>query len=350
MARILVVDDEKSIRSTFEIFLSKEGHDVVTAEDVGSAVKIFESQPLDLVITDIIMPKSSGIELLHTVKTQNPNVPVIIMTGEPTIETAKASVQSSADDYLIKPVPKDILIKTTNYALDKKKLNDDKSKLELENAKYRANLEQLVFQRTESLRKAVSGTIDTIAVILEHKDPYTAGHEKRVGFLAYAIARKMKLSEEDQRRVFFAGYLHDIGKLLIASEILAKPGKLTKGEFCVIKEHVNSGYELVKNIELPWPITDIILQHHERMDGSGYPNGLKGEEILLEARILAIADVIEAMTSHRPYRPGYGIEIALEEIKRNMGKLYDKQVSEKAIELFEQDHYDFAEVQPSILF
>ncbi|NCU32954.1 MAG: response regulator, partial [Candidatus Moranbacteria bacterium] len=159
MAKILVVDDEKSIRSTFEIFLSKEGHDVVTADDVSSAIAIFESQPLDLVITDIIMPKSSGIELLHTVKSQNPDIPVIIMTGEPTIETAKASVKSSADDYLIKPVPKDILIKTANYALDKKKLNDDKNKLELENAKYRANLEQLVFQRTEALRKAVSGTI-----------------------------------------------------------------------------------------------------------------------------------------------------------------------------------------------
>ncbi|NCB41357.1 MAG: response regulator [Clostridia bacterium] len=350
MSKILVVDDEKSIRNTFEIFLSKEGNEVFTAEDVRAAVKIFESQPLDLIITDIIMPKSSGIELLHIVKSQNPTIPVIIMTGEPTIETAKESVKSSADDYLIKPVSKELLLKTANYALEKKKLNDEKSQLESENEKYRMNLENLVFQRTEALRKAVNGTIETIAKILEHKDPYTAGHERRVGFLAFAISKKMQLSEQDQRRIFFAGYLHDIGKLLIASEILAKPGKLTQGEFCVIKEHVNSGYELVKNIELPWPITDIILQHHERMDGSGYPNGLKGEEILFEARILAIADVIEAMTSHRPYRPGYGIEIALNEIKKNMGTLYDKQISEAVIELFEKEHYDFSEIQQPVIF
>lgn len=350
MATIMVVDDEKSIRSTFEIFLSKEGHQVFTAGDVSEAIKIFESRPLDLIITDIIMPKSSGIDLLHIVKSQNPSISVIIMTGEPTIETAKEAVKNNADDYLIKPVPKDILIRTASNALEKKKLTDEKNKLEVENAKYRANLENLVSQRTEALGQAVSGTIEAIAKILEHKDPYTAGHEKRVGFLSFAIAKKMKLSEEDQSRIYFAGYLHDIGKLLIASEILAKPGKLTQGEFCVIKEHVNSGYDLVKNIKLPWSIKDIILQHHERMDGSGYPNGLKGDQILLEARILAVADVIEAMTSHRPYRPGYGIEIALEEIKKNMGKLYDEQISEVAIELFEKDYYDFEEVQQVIIF
>ncbi len=348
MSKILIVDDEKSIRSTFEIFLTKEGHEVFLAEDVISARKIAKEEDLDLIVTDIIMPKSTGLELLNAIKSENNEIPVIIMTGEPTVDTAKEAVKSDAQDYLIKPVTKESLLKTVSYALDKKRLTDEKKQLEIENKKYRDNLEKLVKKRTEALQKAVNGTVQTIAKILEQKDPYTAGHERRVGALALAIAKKMNLDEEKQKQIYFAGYLHDIGKLSVPSEILSKPGKITKGEFGVIKEHVSSGYELTKDIELSWPISDIILQHHERMDGSGYPNGVKGEEIQLEARILAVSDVIEAMTAHRPYRPGFGIDIALEEIKNNAGKLYDKKVSEAAIELFEKDKYDFSNVKESL--
>ena len=159
---------------------------------------------------------------------------------------------------------------------------------------------------------------------------------------------KMNLDEEKQKQIYFAGYLHDIGKLLVPSEILSKPGKLTKGEFGVIKEHVSNGYELTNEIELPWSISEIILQHHERLDGSGYPNELQGDEIKLEARILAVSDVIEAMTAHRPYRSGLGIDIALDEIKSNAGKLYDKEISKIAVKLFEIDKFDFADVKKSI--
>lgn len=343
MQKILVVDDERSIRNTFEIFLSKEGYEIYLAEDVKSALEHIKEHDMDLVITDIIMPKSSGIDLLNEIKLINQDIPVIIMTGEPTIETAKEALKSNAHDYLVKPVSKEILIKAARYALEKKRLNDEKIKLEIENREYRKNLENLVRQRTKALQCAVNGTIETIAKILEQKDPYTAGHERRVGSLSLMIAQKMKLSEEKQKRIYFAGYLHDIGKLLVASEILSKPGKLSPGEFSVVKEHVNGGYELTKEIDLPWPISDIILQHHERMDGSGYPNGLKGDEIQVEARILAVADVIEAMTAHRPYRPGLGIDIALKEIENNIGTLYDKQVSEVAIEIFKKDNYDFSD-------
>ncbi len=350
MSKILVVDDERSIRNTFEIFLSKEGHEVLLAEDVDTALKICEEHKPDLIITDIIMPKSSGIDLLSKIRSCSKEILVIIMTGEPTVETAKEALKSNALDYLIKPVSKDTLLKTTRFALGKKRLLDEKAKLEIENKRYRENLEQLVKKRTLELQKAVNGTIETIAKILEYKDPYTAGHQRRVSYLSLAIARKMKLSEDQQQCIFFAGYLHDIGKLLISSEILSKPGKLTEGEFAVIKEHVVSGHELTKNIELPWSICDIILQHHERMNGCGYPNGLKGKALFLESRILAVADVIEAMTSHRPYRPGFGIDIALEEVKSNSGTLYDKDVSKAAIELFEQDKYDFSQEEQSIIF
>ncbi len=344
MSKILIVDDEKSIRNTFEIFLTKEGHEVFLAEDVDTAIKIFKKHDLDLIVTDIIMPKSTGLELLNAVNAEKNEIPVIIMTGEPTVDTAKEAVKNDAHDYLIKPVAKESLIKTVGYALEKKRLIDAKKNLEIENKKYRDNLEELVKKRTEALQKAVNGTVETIAKILEQKDPYTAGHERRVGALALEIAKKMNLDEEKQKQIYYAGYLHDIGKLSVPSEILSKPGKITQGEFGVIKEHVRSGYDLTKDMELTWPIADIILQHHERMNGSGYPNGISGDEIKLEAKILAVSDVIEAMTSHRPYRPGFGIETALDEIKSNAGELYDKKVSEAAVELFEKDGYDFSNI------
>ncbi len=345
MSKILVVDDETSIRKTFEIFLSKEGHQTFLAESVEEALTLFKEQDLDLIITDIIMPEISGMDLLDTIKSKNPDIPVIIMTGEPTVDTAKLAVRSNAYDYLIKPVAKETLLKVIKYALEKKELLDKKNQLEDENKQYRDNLERLVQQRTEALQKAVNGTIETIANILEHKDPYTAGHEYRVGILSLAIARKMGLNEQQQKSVYFAGYLHDIGKLLIASEILSKPGKLTRGEYEVIKEHVYSSYELTQNIQLPYSISDIILQHHERMNGSGYPNGLKNNEISIEARVLAVADVIEAMSSHRPYRPGFEISVALSEIKEKSGILFDRQVVEATVSLFEQDHFDFSDIK-----
>ena len=349
MARILVIDDEQSIRATFEIFLKREGHEVLLAEDVSEALKIASEQKLDLVITDIIMPKATGIEFLSGFDSKNKNIPIIVMTGEPTIETAKEALKFNANDYLIKPVSKETLIKAVKYALSEKSLVDKKIQLEMENERYRNNLEKLVQERTLALSKAVNGTIDTIVQILQHKDPYTAGHERRVGAISLAIAGKMGMDEDHQKCIYFAGYLHDIGKLYIASEILSKPGKLSEGEFAVVKEHVDNGYKLTKNIELPWPVADIILQHHERLDGSGYPNGLKGDEIGIEARILAIADVIEAMTAHRPYRPGFGLDVALEEIKNNMGVLYDKDVVNAAVELFEKDNYDLTSTPGSML-
>ncbi len=349
MAKILVVDDERSIRSTFDIFLSKEGHEIFLAEDANSAIRISDDQDLDLVITDIIMPKMTGMELLAAIKAKSPDIPIIIMTGEPTIDTAKEAVKSDASDYLVKPVSKENLLKAARYSLEKKKLLDDKKRLEIENTKYREDLEKMVDERTQALQKAVNGTVEAIVKILAYKDPYTSDHQRRVGALAMAIAQKMELDEDIIECIYFAGYLHDIGKMLVPSEILSKPGKLTLGEFHVTKEHVQNGYDLTKGIELTLQTADLILQHHERIDGSGYPNGITGSEMKLGAKILAIADVIEAMVSHRPYRPGFELEIALAEIKNNAGILYDKEVSIVAIELFEKDNYDFLNVKNSLL-
>jgi len=349
MSKVLVVDDERSIRSTFEIFLSKEGHEVFLAEDAFSAIKISQEQELDLVITDIIMPKVTGMDLLVSLRIQNPDVPIVIMTGEPTVDTAQDAVKSGASDYLIKPISKENLIKAARYSLEKKKLTDEKVKLEVENTKYRESLEILVDQRTKELKQAVNGTVEIIVKIMEHKDPYTSGHQIRVASLAMAIARELSLSEDEINRIYFASYLHDIGKMLVPSEILSKPGKLSNAEFEVIKDHVKNGSSLTEGIKLENSISDLILQHHERMDGSGYPNGIKGDQIQIGAKILAVADVIEAMVSHRPYRPGFAIEIALDEIKTKSGVLYDEEVSKIAVKLFESEKFDFSDVKNYLL-
>ena len=171
------------------------------------------------------------------------------------------------------------------------------------------------------------------------KDPYTAGHQRRVSDLARSIATEMRLSADQQDFVRTAANIHDIGKIAIPTEILSKPTKLTELEFSLIKTHAESGYNILKDIEFPWPVADVVLQHHERMDGSGYPQGLKGDDILLEARILAIADVVEAIASHRPYRPAYRIDFALKEISENKGSLYDADAVDACLKLFQEKGY-----------
>lgn len=189
------------------------------------------------------------------------------------------------------------------------------------------------------LQESLENTIQAVAATLEMCDPYTAGHQRRVAQLAKAIAQEMGLPDERVHALGLAASIHDLGKIKIPAEILSKPGNLTPLEFAMIKRHAQSGYEILKDIAFPWPIAQWIQQHHERFDGTGYPQGLKGDEILLEARILAVADVVEAMFSHRPYRPGLGLDAALEEISRNRSVSYDPAVVDACIKLFRERHY-----------
>ena len=191
----------------------------------------------------------------------------------------------------------------------------------------------------ERLNQTVQGAIHTLSSALEQRDAYTAGHQERVTRLACAIAREMGLEENRVQGLYFAGMVHDLGKIAIPAEILAKPGRLSDPEFSLIKEHPRIGYDILKDIEFPWPIADMVLQHHERLDGSGYPQGLAGEGMLPESRILAVADVVEAMSSHRPYRPGLGIEAALEQIEKNTGVFYDTEVAEACLRLFREKDF-----------
>ena len=201
----------------------------------------------------------------------------------------------------------------------------------------RRRAEEKLQQSYDKLRKAMEGTIRAMAITVERRDPYTAGHQQRVANLACAIAEEMGLSKDQQiDGIRMAGVIHDLGKLSVPAEILSKPGRLSEMEFGIIREHPQVGYDILKEIDFPWPIADMVLQHHERMDGSGYPQGLSNEAILMESKILAVADVVEAMASHRPYRPSLGIEKALEEILENRGFFYDPPVVDACLKLFRQ--------------
>jgi PAS domain S-box-containing protein/putative nucleotidyltransferase with HDIG domain len=195
----------------------------------------------------------------------------------------------------------------------------------------------------DQLRKALGGTVQAIASVVESKDPYTAGHQRRVADLARTIAREMGLSQEQIEGLRVAGTIHDIGKVSVPAEILSSPRKLTNLEFSLIKTHAQSGYDILKDIEFPWPIARMVLEHHERINGSGYPNGLTGDQILTESRILAVADVVEAMATHRPYRAALGLDKALEEITRNKGVLYDLDAADACLHLFRKKGYEIKE-------
>ena len=182
-------------------------------------------------------------------------------------------------------------------------------------------------------------TVQVVTTLGEMRDPYTAGHQRRVAEIAVAIGAELGFDARRQEGLRVAGYLHDIGKIRIPSEILSKPGKLSPAEFQLVQGHAQASHDVLMDVEFPWPVAEVALQHHERMDGSGYPQGLKGEAILLEARIMAVADVIEAMSSHRPYRAGLGIETALAEIERGRGTAYDPVVVDACMTLLRERNF-----------
>jgi HD-GYP domain-containing protein (c-di-GMP phosphodiesterase class II) len=183
-------------------------------------------------------------------------------------------------------------------------------------------------QKLEGLLRVLNRTVEAIATLREKRDPYTAGHQRRVAQLACTIAREMGLPDEQICGIHITGAVHDIGKIAVPGDILSKPGKLSAEEFSIVKTHPQVAYDILRNLDFPWPVAETVLQHHERLDGSGYPKGISGEAIILEARILCVADVVESMVSHRPYRPALGKEKTLNEIMQNRGNLYDPTVAD----------------------
>ncbi|MBM3294246.1 MAG: PAS domain S-box protein [Candidatus Aminicenantes bacterium] len=211
----------------------------------------------------------------------------------------------------------------------------------IEDISIRREAEETMRQSLERLRRSTGSIIDVMVMAVEARDPYTSGHQRRVADLARAIAAEMGLPRDRVDGLRMAGVVHDIGKISIPSEILTTPRKLSEIEFNLVKSHAQLGHDLIKDIDFPWPIAEMVLQHHERLDGSGYPRGLKGEAVMLEARILAVADVVEAISFHRPYRPALGLDRALEDISQGRGTLYDPEVADACLRLFREKGFSF---------
>jgi len=327
--KILIVEDaptdaELCEREVRKVLKSCRFQVVDKRETFLAALKEF--QP-DLILSDYSMPGFDGMSALKLSLEHSPETPFIIVTGSVSEDVAADSMKAGAWDYIIKEHIKRLGPAVVN-ALEKKQTLFTKRQAEDEReAAYLA------------LDKALNGSINAMSKIVEMRDPYTAGHQTKVADLSAAIAGELKLPEANIKYLRVAALIHDIGKIYIPSDILSKPGKLRDIEWQLIKIHAQGSYDILKTIEFPWPVAEIAWQHHERLDGSGYPKGLHGDQILLEAKILAVADVVEAMSSHRPYRPALGVEKALEEISRNRGVLYDPDVVDACLKLFKENRF-----------
>jgi len=331
MPNILIVDDDTSVRRVLSRQLGINGYICTQAADAAEARNYLKSQNFELILCDLNMPGEPGMDLIRYILSEYPDTAVVMVTGMDDAEIAETAFDLGAYGYIIKPFKANEVRINVSNALRRRDL-------EIDNRAHRQNLEQMVTERTDELqetlqklRKTMEGIIQAMALTVERRDPYTAGHQRQVAALANAIALEMGFSEDQIDGIRLAGMIHDLGKIAVPVEILSKPGAINENEFGIIKSHPQIGYDILKEIEFPFSIAQIVLQHHERMDGSGYPLGLSGEAILQEARILGVADVVEAMASDRPYRPALGIEVALEEISRNRGALYDPEVADACL-------------------
>ncbi|MFC1552697.1 HD domain-containing phosphohydrolase [Candidatus Latescibacterota bacterium] len=326
---ILVVDDEKSLRHMLQCVIMDAGYKCSIAENGEEALKFLEINKADVVITDIDMPDLDGIELTRIIR-EKYDSDVIVMTGYAKDMSYENVIEKGARDFIQKPFSlKEMVIRLKHVLKERATisgLNKTEKELKISLLKLTRILEQ---------------TVNALASAFEKRDPYTAGHEQRVTQLACAISKELGLSEEEIEGIRIAGLLHDIGKISIPIDILNKPVKLSKHEFNLIKEHSQAGFEILKDVEFDQPIAQIVLQHHERMDGSGYPQGIEGDDIIRQARILAVSDVVEAMASHRPYRAALGIEMALGEIEKNKGVLYDLETANACLLLFKEERFTF---------
>jgi putative nucleotidyltransferase with HDIG domain len=305
----------------------------------------------DVILLDLGLPDSQGLETFQKLRKQAQGVPIVVLTGLDDAALAMQAVREGAQDYLVKgQAGGEVLVRAMRYARERMKVEEAlrraRDELEVrvrertsELAAANRALQAEVAERRQvekELRRTLLGTIQAMALTVEVRDSYTAGHQRRVAEIACAIAKKMGLPEKEIEGIHWAALVHDIGKLNVPAEILAKPGKLTEFEMGIVKTHPRVGYDILRQVEFPWPLADIVLQHHERMDGSGYPQGLSGEEILPEARIIAAADVVEAMSSHRPYRPALAVDEALAEISQKRGILYDPEVADACLHYFRE--------------
>lgn len=331
--KILVIDDEEIIRSLISETLAIENYSVTALDSIPETTDYFSKNSFDTIISDINLPGKSGIEFLKEIREFDETIPVILITGSTETENLLTAIKYGAYDFLRKPFPLSDIIVTVNHSVQKRKL-------EKENLKYKVTLEKMVVKRTEQLeianKKLESNMIKTMLAMvnaLEASDKYTRGHSERVTALSLMIGEKMKLDFQDLKNLQMGAVLHDIGKIGIYHNLLNKPTKLTEEEFSAIRKHPEIGYEIIKPIDFHQSVFDIVLQHHEFIDGTGYPNKLKGYQLNLLSKIVSIADTFDAITSDRPYRKGNSKQYAIDEIYKGIDKQFDHDVVKILIEI-----------------
>ncbi len=325
--RVLAVDDEPAASKLLSLILAPPAFRCTTACSGEEALVALQRQPFDAVISDLHMPGLSGMELLTRVRRSFPHMAFLVTTGVDDVDVGVEAMRSGADDYLVKPLRESAVVASLENALHKRRLEQ-----EVEN--YRQRLEEMVTERTGQLQVALGkieqsyeDTLQALGAAIDLRDNETAGHSRRVCGYSLEIAHAMGWQDKELGSLARGAYLHDIGKLGVPDGILLKPGQLTAEEWQVMQRHSQIGFDLVKDIPFLADAAEIVLMHHERFDGSGYPRGLKGEEILLSARIFAIADTLDAVTSERPYQRAASFEFAKERIRQLSGTHFDPQVA-----------------------
>jgi len=340
--RVLVVDDEVSIREVLAEGLESFGCSVVQAGNAADGFAAVKRGGIDLVLSDIEMPGENGLALLRRIKEHDPDVDVIMVTGVVDFETAVGTIRQGASDYVSKPFNLDEVRIVVDRTLEKRRLIR-------ENRDYQLGLESKVAERTRELvdknreveglyaelEESYESTLEALITALDFRDNETLGHSRRVVEYAVIVAQAMKVGEPDLSWIRRGAILHDVGKIGVSDAILRKPGKLDAGEWEEMKRHPEMGYRMLKHVRFLKPALEIVYCHQERWDGSGYPRGLKGEEIPLGARIFAAVDTFDAMTSDRPYRAALTIEAARDEIRRFSGMQFDPRIAEAFLSIDE---------------
>ena len=325
---ILVVDDEEAIREVVSTLLEAQGHHCISVSNGRFGQEAVEKYPVDLVLSDMVMPELDGLSFVDWLRKAEPEIPVIMVTAMHDLSTALEAIRRGAYDYILKPFEKDQLYLSVRRALEHRHLV-------LENRNYQRNLEQLVEDRTaqlkgalEQLERSYDDTLEALGGALDLKDAETEGHCKRVTAFTIAIAKAMRVEPTLLPQIARAAFLHDIGKMAIPDNILRKPGPLSAEEREIMRGHCEIGYNMVTRIPFLREAAEIVLSHQEYYDGTGYPRGLRGEQIPLGARIFAVADALDAMISDRPYRKALPISHAQDEIQRCAGTQFDPRVVE----------------------
>ncbi len=332
--RILVVDDEETIREIVSSMLGGAHFQTRQAASGVEALAILESgDEFDLVLSDLMMAEMDGMGLLERAKERYPDMPIVMVTAVHDIQAALQALRHGAYDYVLKPFEREQLLHTVRRALENRRLKR-------ENDAYRTNLEALVAARTQQWKTALSNlektydiTLEALGDAIDLKDAETEFHSRRVTAFTIAIAKQMGLSKEEIKVIAYGAFLHDFGKIAISDDILRKPGKLTDDEMAMMREHCYLGYKIISRIPFLAEAAEIVYAHQEHYDGTGYPRGLKGEEIPLGARIFAIADTLDAMRSDRPYRAAQTIQAVRKEIERWSGRQFDPQIVKVFLEM-----------------